>query len=69
LLTKVRTLIHEETGLLTVLYFPFRVRTPSGTQQDGLLLGLDGLLLQQSGEEYNVVLDATVQSIYDASNT
>jgi hypothetical protein len=36
---------------------------------DGLLLGLDGLLLQQSGEEYNVVLDATVQSIYDASNT
>jgi fructose-bisphosphate aldolase class I len=30
---------------------------------------LDGLLLQQSDEEYNAVLDATVQSIYDASNT
>jgi hypothetical protein len=25
LLTKVRTLIHEEISLLTVLYFPFRV--------------------------------------------
>ena len=29
LLTKVRTLIHEEISLLTVLYFPFRTRTPS----------------------------------------
>ncbi len=28
LLTKVRTLIHEEISLLTVLYFPFRARTP-----------------------------------------
>jgi hypothetical protein len=28
LLTKVRTLIHEEISLLTVLKFPFRVRTP-----------------------------------------
>jgi hypothetical protein len=28
LLTKVRTLIHEEISLLTVLYFPFRERTP-----------------------------------------
>jgi hypothetical protein len=28
LLTKVRTLIHEEIALLTVLYFPFRARTP-----------------------------------------
>ena len=27
LLTKVRTLIHEEISLLTVLYFPFRART------------------------------------------
>jgi hypothetical protein len=27
LLTKVRTLIHEEISLLTVLYFPFRPRT------------------------------------------
>ena len=27
MLTKVRTLIHEEISLLTVLYFPFRVRT------------------------------------------
>jgi hypothetical protein len=27
LLTKVRTLIHEEISLLTVLYFPFRVVT------------------------------------------
>jgi fructose-bisphosphate aldolase, class I len=30
---------------------------------------LDGLLLQQSDEEYNAVLDATIQSIYAASNT
>jgi hypothetical protein len=30
LLTKVRTLIHEEISLLTVLYFPFRARTPKG---------------------------------------
>jgi fructose-bisphosphate aldolase class I len=30
---------------------------------------LDGLLLQQSDEEYNAVLDATIQSIYEASNT
>ncbi len=28
MLTKVRTLIHEEISLLTVLYFPFRARTP-----------------------------------------
>ena len=28
LLTKVRTLIHKEISLLTVLYFPFRARTP-----------------------------------------
>jgi hypothetical protein len=28
LLTKVRTLIHQEISLLTVLYFPFRARTP-----------------------------------------
>jgi hypothetical protein len=28
LLTNVRTLIHEEISLLTVLYFPFRARTP-----------------------------------------
>jgi hypothetical protein len=28
LLTKVRSLIHEEISLLTVLYFPFRARTP-----------------------------------------
>jgi hypothetical protein len=27
MLTKVRTLIHEEISLLTVLYFPFRART------------------------------------------
>ena len=27
LLTKVRTLIHDETGLRTVLYFPFRAHT------------------------------------------
>jgi hypothetical protein len=34
LLTKVRTLIHEEISLLTVLYFPFRARTPNaGTTQ------------------------------------
>jgi hypothetical protein len=32
LLTKVRTLIHEETELLTVLYIPFRVRTPKTTR-------------------------------------
>src|ERR1700751_2071371 len=31
LLTKVRTLIHEEISLLSVLYFPFRARTPSRT--------------------------------------
>jgi fructose-bisphosphate aldolase, class I len=30
---------------------------------------LDGLLLQQSDDEYNAVLDATIQSIYAASNT
>jgi fructose-bisphosphate aldolase, class I len=30
---------------------------------------LDGLLLQQSDEEYNAVLDATIQSIYEASDT
>jgi fructose-bisphosphate aldolase class I len=30
---------------------------------------LDGLLLQQSDEEYNAVLDATIQSIYETSNT
>lgn len=30
---------------------------------------LDGLLLQQSDKEYNAVLDATIQSIYEASNT
>jgi fructose-bisphosphate aldolase class I len=30
---------------------------------------LDGLLLQQSDEEYNAVLDATIQSIYEASNS
>ena len=30
---------------------------------------LDGLTIQQSDEEYNAVLDATVQSIYEASNT
>ena len=29
LLTKVRTFIHEEISLLTVLYFPFRERTPN----------------------------------------
>ena len=27
--TKIRTFIHEEISLLTVLYFPFRARTPS----------------------------------------
>jgi hypothetical protein len=31
LLTKVRTLIHEEISLLTVLYFPFRAVTPNTT--------------------------------------
>jgi hypothetical protein len=31
LLTKVRTLIHEEISLLTVLYLPFRARTPFRT--------------------------------------
>src|SRR5260370_6602043 len=31
LLTKVRTLIHEEISLLTVLKFPLRVRTPKQT--------------------------------------
>jgi fructose-bisphosphate aldolase class I len=30
---------------------------------------LDGLLLQQSDEEYNAELDSTIQSIYEASNT
>jgi fructose-bisphosphate aldolase, class I len=30
---------------------------------------LDGLTIQESDEEYNAVLDATVQSIYEASNT
>jgi fructose-bisphosphate aldolase, class I len=30
---------------------------------------LDGLLLQQSDEEYDAVLDAAIQSIYEASNT
>lgn len=30
---------------------------------------LDGLLLQQSDDEYNSVLDTTIQSIYEASNT
>jgi fructose-bisphosphate aldolase, class I len=30
---------------------------------------LDGLTLQQSDDEYNAVLDATIQSIYEASNT
>jgi fructose-bisphosphate aldolase, class I len=30
---------------------------------------LDGLTIQQSDEEYNAVLDAAVQSIYEASNT
>jgi len=29
LMTRLRTAAHEETELLTVLYFPFRVRTPS----------------------------------------
>ncbi len=28
LMTRLRTATHEETELLTVLYFPFRVRTP-----------------------------------------
>ena len=28
---KVRTLIHEEISILTVLYFPLRVRTPTRT--------------------------------------
>jgi hypothetical protein len=27
------------------------------------------LLLQQSDEEYNAVLDAAIQSIYESSNT
>jgi len=30
---------------------------------------LDGLLLQQSDDEYNAVLDSTIQSIYEASLT
>jgi fructose-bisphosphate aldolase class I len=30
---------------------------------------LDGLLLQQSDAEYDAVLDSTIQSIYEASNT
>ena len=30
---------------------------------------LDGLSMQQSDEEYNTVLDTTIQSIYEASNT
>jgi fructose-bisphosphate aldolase class I len=30
---------------------------------------LDGLSLQQSDAEYNAILDATIQSIYEASNT
>jgi len=30
---------------------------------------LDGLLLQQSDEEYNAELDSSIQSIYEASNT
>ncbi|MBV8216485.1 MAG: fructose bisphosphate aldolase [Verrucomicrobia bacterium] len=30
---------------------------------------LDGLLLQQSDAEYNAVLDSTIQSIYEASDT
>jgi len=34
--TKVRTLIHEEISLLTVLYFSFRARTPKGLQKDPL---------------------------------
>jgi hypothetical protein len=29
LMTRLRTAAHEETELLTVLYFPFRVRTPN----------------------------------------
>jgi hypothetical protein len=33
LLIKVRTLIHEEISLLTVLYFPFRARTPIRTSR------------------------------------
>jgi hypothetical protein len=38
LLTKVRTLIHEEISLLTVLYFPFRAVTP-GRASVGLEAG------------------------------
>jgi hypothetical protein len=30
--TKVRTRIHEKISLLTVLYFPFRARTPSASE-------------------------------------
>jgi hypothetical protein len=36
LLTKVRTLIDEEISLLTVLYFPFRARTPGCQQRDAI---------------------------------
>jgi hypothetical protein len=36
LLTKVRTRIHEEISLLTVLYFPFRARTPFSSHERGL---------------------------------
>src|SRR4029077_15163349 len=38
LLAKVRTRIHEEISLLTVLYFPFRARTPTYSSPD--VLGL-----------------------------
>ena len=42
LLTKVRTFIHEEISLLTVLYFPFRRSVARTTGLIGVLAGIDG---------------------------
>jgi hypothetical protein len=41
LLTKVRTFIHEEISLLTVLYFPFRERTPTTAVRNRVTSNVD----------------------------
>ena len=41
--TRIRTFIYEEISLLTVLYFPFRVRTPNSQNNTDTLKHQNGL--------------------------
>ena len=57
LLTKVRTLIHEEISLLTVLYFPFRAPPLKRFKKIPFLNTIKYILMSKWGEEWTSSVD------------